>query len=132
MANTRFYMAEALKTKKTRTSRSFQAQQPLLPIVKAWTKEAGFTIRVDEKQIYCEKGMGLMTAPIVVTLEETAGDVKFEAYLKVDMLSLLSSLFMAPEEMQLESGDGPLYLERKFGRDKVNPLLVKLGQPVIE
>jgi len=50
----------------------------------------------------------------------------------VDAITMFSSLLMAPEEMHLESGDGELTMERKYGRDKVNKLLEILGQPLIE
>ncbi len=118
--------------KRTHTIRTFQIHEPLMPVVEAWAKELGFVIEVDENKILCEKGIGMMTSPVQVILEETDGNVKFEAFLKVDAITMFASLFMAPDEMHLESGDGQLTMERKFGRDKVNKLLERLGQPLIE
>ncbi|HOJ01450.1 MAG TPA: hypothetical protein PLL88_07510 [Anaerolineaceae bacterium] len=118
--------------KKSRTIRSFQFKEALLPIVKKWAEDQRFTVEVDGNTITCEKGIGLMTSPITVTLEKTKETVQFEAYLKVDAITMFSSLLMAPEEMHLESGDGELTMERKYGRDKVNKLLEMLGQPLIE
>ncbi|MGV8025830.1 MAG: hypothetical protein AB2L18_04670 [Anaerolineaceae bacterium] len=118
--------------KSTHTVRTFQFHVPLLPIVEEWAKGLGFEVMVEENKISCEKGIGMMTSPIQVILEETDGNVKFEAFLKVDAITMFASLFMAPDEMHLESGDGQLSMERKFGRDKVNKLLEKLGQPLIE
>lgn len=118
--------------KRTHTVRTFQIHEPLLPIVEEWAKELGFEVLVEENKIFCEKGIGMMTSPVQVIMEETDGNVKFEAFLKVDAIAMFASLFMAPDEMHLESGDGQLFMERKFGRDKVNKLLEKLGQPLIE
>ncbi|NMC46816.1 MAG: hypothetical protein GYA52_08275 [Chloroflexi bacterium] len=118
--------------KNTHTVRHFQFDEPLLPIVKDWAKNFGFLVEVQGNTISCEKGMGLMSAPITVILEHMNGDIKFEAFLKTDPISMFTSLFLAPDEMHLDSGDGQLYMERKYGRDKVNKLLEKLGQPIIE
>ena len=117
---------------KTHTIRSFQFKQPLLPIVKEWAKECGFTVETQDTKILCEKDIGLMTTPIQVNLEESDGSIKFEAFLKVDAISMFTTLFMASDEMQLESGDGELLFDRKIARDKVNKLLTRLGQPIID
>ena len=118
--------------KKTHTVRNFQFNEALFPIVQEWAKDFGFYVEVEGNTITCEKGMGLMSAPITVILENTDGDIKFEAFLKTDPISMFTSLFLAPDEMYLESGDGQLYMERKYARDKVNKLLEKLDQPIIE
>jgi hypothetical protein len=118
--------------KRTHTVRTFHFEKDLLPIVEAWAKDLGFIVEVENNKILCEKGMGLMTSPVQVILEETDGDIRLEAFLKVDPITMFASLFMAPDEMHLESGDGQLIMERKFGRDKVNKLLEQLGQPPIE
>ena len=118
--------------KNTHTVRNFHFNEPLLPIVRNWAKDFGFLVEVEGNTITCEKGMGLMSAPITVILENTNGDIRFEAFLKTDPISLFTALFLAPDEMHLDSGDGQLYMERKYGRDKVNKLLEKLGQVIIE
>jgi len=118
--------------KNTHTTRNFQIHEPLLPIVKQWAKEFGFTVETEENKILCEKGIGIMSTPIQVNLEESDSNIKFEAFLKVDAISMFATLFLAPDEMQLDSGDGELYLDRKIARDKVNILLERLGQLVIK
>jgi len=117
---------------KTHTIRSFQTHEPLLPTVKEWAKEYGFAVELKDNKILCEKDIGLMTTPVYVKMEESDGHIQFEAFLKVDAISMFTTFFMAPDEMRLESGDGELFLDRKIARDKVNKLLERLGQPFIE
>ncbi len=120
-----------MKRENTHTIRTFQFHEPLLPIVKKWARECGFIVETKDNKIFCEKGIGIMTAPIQVNLEESDGNITFEAFLKVDAISMFATLFLAPDEMQLDSGDGELFLDRKIARDKVNKLLARLDQPPI-
>ncbi len=49
----------------------------------------------------------------------------------MNILVRLSSLFMLPKQMGLESGGFRGALPRKIGREAVNKLLERLGQPPI-
>jgi hypothetical protein len=96
-------MAEALKTKKTRTSRSFQAQQPLLPIVKAG-KRGRIHNQGRWKTDILRKGYGMMTAPIVETLEENTGEVKFEVFLRSICFLCYHPYSWPPKKCSLNQG----------------------------
>lgn len=114
------------------TIRDFKFDKPLLPIVEKWAKNHSFSVVSEQTKITCVREMGLMTAPVHVILEESGKHIHFEAFLKADPLTMFSSLFMAPNEMHLESGEGQLFLERIYGRGLVNKLLEQLDQPHIE
>ena len=117
--------------KSSRSKLEFKFKEPIIPIIKEWANRNGFRVEIENEIIKCEKPIGLMSAPVHVYLEDKKGFITLEAFLKIDPITMFSTLFMAPDEFHLESGGDLLVLERKRGRIYVNKLLEKFNLPLL-
>lgn len=115
-----------------RTIRDFEYAGETRPTVNAWAGENSFRLVESEgaKRVF-QKGHGFWTAPVRVEIEQQGPKVHIEIWIHVNVLVRISSLFMLPKQMGVESGGFRGVLPRKIGRESANKLLQKLGQPLI-
>jgi hypothetical protein len=104
----------------------------IMPIVDAWAAENGFRLleTTGPKRLF-QRGRGFWTAPIRLEASQAGSKTHLEAWIKVSFAVRLMALFVLPKQMGLESGGFRGALPRKIGRQRVNALLEKLGQPPI-
>ena len=117
--------------KNTKTVREFQYAGDFWREVESWAAENRYkTTQESSSRIY-RKGKGWITAPIAVKLDQQGDQIRLEAWVNVDTLARLGSLFIVPSEMALESGGFRLAMPRETGRKEVNKLLSRLHQSEI-
>ena len=114
-----------------RTIRTFEYAGETKPIVDAWVGENNFRLMGGGPKRLFQRGHGFWTAPIRFEIEQQGSKVHMETWVHVNFLARLSSLFVLPKQMGLESGGFRGVLPRKIGRETINKLLQKLGQPPI-
>ncbi len=115
-----------------RTIKDFESSGDIRPIVDAWASENGFRILDGNGPARLfQRGRGFWTAPVRLQALQEGSRVHLEAWVKVSFMVRLMALFILPKQMSLESGGFRGVLPRKIGRQRVNALLEKLGQPPI-
>ena len=103
------------------------------PIIEKWADENFFNVRSgDDGGIECQRGGGVMMCPIMVRLTQTGESVHLETWLEVDLLTQLTTLFMAPTQSTIDSSSTRLWREKEIARISVNKLLHEFGQPPIK
>lgn len=117
--------------KNAKTVREFQYQGNFWHEVESWAAENGYKTNQEGSPRLYRKGKGWITAPIAVKLDQQGDQIRLEAWVNVDTLARLMSLFIVPSEMALESGGFRLAIPREIGRKEVNKLLNRLHQPEI-
>ena len=83
-------------------------------------------------EVLYQKGMGILTAPMMLTLKNDGQDTIMESWVQLDILTRLMTLFLLPNEMGIESGGLRLVVPRSIARTATNKLLEQLGQPLIQ
>jgi hypothetical protein len=114
-----------------RTIRDFGGLPDTWQRIDAWAGQQGFQMvqQLPLGRVY-QKGTGVMMAPIMVSVENTATGVRLEGWVRLNTFVRLGWLFLVPEEIQLDSGV-VAWLPRRNGRNAVNALLSMLGgQPI--
>lgn len=120
-------MAESSKN-----SFDFRAPGNAHSVLEKWADQYHFNIRELEGGVLeCQRGGGMMMCPIIVQMQQKGDEVHLEVFLKVDLLTQFTTLFMAPEQSAIDSSVEGLWRERALARDLVNPLLEALKQPKI-
>ena len=114
-----------------RTIRDFEFAGESRSIVDSWAGENGFRLIDGGPARVFQRGHGFWTAPVRFSIEQQGSKVHIETWVHVNFLVRLSALFLLPKQMGLESGGFRGVLPRKIGREAVNKLFQKLGQPVI-
>lgn len=116
----------------SRTVLDFKFKEDIKPILEKWALDNNFHIRDGgEGVIECQRGGGVMMCPIKVQIKQTGEKVQMETWLEVDLLTQLTSLFMAPAQSAIDSNNTLLWREREIARLHVNRLLKELGQPPV-
>ena len=82
--------------------------------------------------IECQRGISSMMCPIFVQINQSEENVHLQIWLKIDILTELTSFFTAPPESGIESVIDGLNQERDLARHFINKLLTRLGQPAIQ
>jgi len=117
-----------------RTIRDLAVAQDIWPAVAAWAQAEKFQLLVrsstETKRVY-QRGTGMMTAAMMLQIEQTGNQVHMEAWLPIGFFTRLSTLFMMPAEMGVTSGGLRGVIPRNMARNSVNILLAQLGQPPI-
>ena len=109
------------------TIRQFKATKEYESIIEEWAKSSGFRFtKKEDGMIECYRAGWSTTAPVLLRVMKKKTNVKLEVMLKVDFISQMTTLFTAPDELALESGDGPLEYERVIARTFVNKLMTDL------
>lgn len=118
--------------KNTKTVREFQYQGDFWHEVESWAAENGYkTNQEGSSRTYRKQRGGLDITPIAIKLNQQGEQIRLEAWVNVDTFYRLTTLFIAPSEMALESDGFQFPAIRKAGRKEVNKLLSRLHQPEI-
>jgi hypothetical protein len=115
-----------------RTIREFQKSDDIWKIIDTWAMENDYKIKSQSEstRLY-QRGMGFLTAPMMIEITQKGSKKHLEAWISVNFIVRMFSLFIVPEEMGIESGGLRLILPRNIAREAVNKLLNKLGQSPI-
>ena len=117
-----------------RTVRDFQVGFDVAPLVDAWAQANHYGFRgasPDGTRKY-QRGNGILTGAMPLTVRQTGGGVHLEAWIHSTLVARITALFLIPVDMGIESGGMKGVLPRKIARESVNKLLSQLGQPPIE
>jgi hypothetical protein len=115
-----------------RTQVTFPQRPDFWPTFERWAGSHGYSPRQSAPQakLY-QKGKGFLVAPMMLSIQEQNGQVAMEAWVRCNLFVRLSSFFILPAEIGVQSGGVKAVLPRKIGRDAVNALLQQLGVPLI-
>jgi len=115
-----------------RTVRDFEYSGDSGPIMESWAAENGFRLLdgTGPARLF-QRGHGFWTAPIRLEASQAGSKVHLETWVPVNLLVRAMALFTLPKQMGVESGGFRGVLPRKIGRQAVNKLLEKLGQPPV-
>jgi hypothetical protein len=118
---------------KARTEIDFDFTGDAQKVVEEWASVHGYVFKekVDDAHIY-QRGMGFWTAPIRLAGSQHGEHVHLEAYVYAPFLNRLMSLFLVPEEIQIESGGFVASIPRAMARKDINELLQKFNQPLLK
>ena len=99
------------------------------PIVETWARQNNFRpISVAGPERIYQKGFGVIVAPMMLKVRNENQETILEAWIRVNTFVRLTTLFIPPSEMGIESDDSIVSLiPRKLARDAVNKLLDQLG-----
>ncbi len=115
-----------------RTNIQFTCNFNVWPSVERWALENKFNLKENNgaERLY-QKGTGLMVAPSMLTIKQENQTVTMEAWLKIDFLTRLMSLFILPAEIGIQSGGAKAIVPRNTYRKQLNLFLERLGLPLI-
>jgi hypothetical protein len=115
-----------------RTRLCFVQNGNIWPQVEPWAASNGFNLKSSSgtERLY-QKGTGFLVAPMMLSIGQTDGKIVLEAWVRCNLFIRLSSLFILPPEMGIQSGGFKAVLPRSIARNAVNVLLQQLGQPPI-
>lgn len=112
----------------------FRAGADLWPVVESWAAEQGYRLQPADGQpgrLY-QKGTGFLVAPMMLRIDQQPdGQVRLDAWIRVNLFVRAMGLFLIPSLMGIQSGGFKLVLPRKIAREAVNQLLARLGQAAI-
>jgi hypothetical protein len=116
-----------------RTIRDFQLGFDVAPLVDAWANanHYGFRGTSADGAIKYQRGSGLLTGAMPLTVRQSGSAVHLEAWIHSTLLARFGALFLMPTDMGIESGGFRGVLPRSMARTSVNKLLAELGQPPI-
>lgn len=116
----------------SRTVRDFKVPTDIWKFVDQWAETEGFELVGNGSKRLYKKEFGLLTPTAFAEIGEADGNVHFEAWLKNRPLARVIRLFTGPDELGVESADSTTaVVARNVARDRLNRLLIKLGQPLI-
>jgi hypothetical protein len=115
-----------------RTQISFQVNGDIWPLVDGWASANGYTRKAPtgSERLY-QKGTGMLVAPMMLSIRQEGAVFTLEAWVRCNLFMRISSFFILPPEIGIESGGFQAVLPRKIARDAVNGLLHQLGVPLI-
>lgn len=116
-----------------RTVRDFQVGFDMTPMVNAWAGPNHYGFRglsPDGTRNY-QRGSGILTGAMPLTIRQTGADVHLEAWIHSTLVARIGALFLIPADMGIESGGFKGALPRSIARNAVNKLISELGQPPI-
>jgi len=116
----------------SRTVRDFKVPTDIWKFVDDWAQTEGFELAANGDRKLYKKQFGKLSPASWVEIREREGDVHLEAWVQNPPLARAVTLFTAPEELPVDSsGPNKAVVARNVSRDRVNRLLIKLGQPLI-
>ena len=115
-----------------RTVLDFGIQADPWPTIDSWAQQSGYQLTQGSgpNRLY-QKGTGIMVAPMMLQLQQAGGQLHLEAWIRGTLLARISSFFLIPAEMGIDSGGFRAVIPRGIARVAVNKLLNGLGQPPI-
>jgi hypothetical protein len=117
---------------KSRTVRDFTVPTDIWPAVDNWATTEGFTLIDDNgsRRAYA-KTNGTLAPTFNVEIGNDNEKVHLEAWLTTTPFGRALSFFTKPEEVMVESGGSGMLIPRATARDRINRLMIQLGQPLI-
>lgn len=117
---------------KSRTVRDFTVPTDIWPAVENWATTEGFSLIDDNgsRRAY-SKTNGTFAPTFNVEIGSDDNQVHLEAWLTTSTLGRLLSFFTKPQEVKVESGGSGMLIPRSTARDRINRLMIQLGQPLI-
>lgn len=117
-----------------KTVRDFGVGFDIAPVVDAWAQanHYGFLGAAPDGTRSYRRGNGIITGSMPLTVRQAGPQVHLEAWIHANLLARISSLFLIPADMGIESGGMKGVLPRNMARSAVNKLLAECGQPPIE
>ncbi|MFN6963238.1 MAG: hypothetical protein ACK4S4_05660 [Pyrinomonadaceae bacterium] len=116
----------------SRTVRDFKVPTDIWKFVDDWARTEGFELAANGDRRLYKKEFGKFSPSSWVEIRESGGDVHLEAWLHNPPAARALTLFTTPEELPVDSsGPQKALVARNISRDRVNRLLIKLGQPLI-
>jgi hypothetical protein len=126
------YEEGRIMTEPSRTKLDFTYKGDITAVVDQWAKENHFKVSPNaDGSLACRRGGGVMMCAVILEVRQTGEQVHLETWLAVDILTEFASLFTAPQESAIQSGETLLWREKELARWYVNPLLERLEQPPI-
>jgi hypothetical protein len=117
----------------SRTILDFTYEDDIRPIVKEWAEEFHFKVSPAENGgLRCRRSGSVMLCGVILGVQQSGSRVHLETWLDVDILTEFATLFNAPKESAIQSGETLLWREKEFARRYVNPLLERLNQPLLK
>lgn len=115
-----------------RTTRTFRYDNEIWPVLEKWAKENGFRLKSSSKseRLY-QKGDGIWVAPMMLSVEQIGKEVTLEAWVRLNFLYQIMTVFLSPTEVGVESGGFLMVTPRRIARNAINKLLFQLGQKTI-
>lgn len=114
----------------SRTKLDFIFKKDIYPIIKDWAEEFSFKVSLTENGgLRCRRSGSVMLCAVALEAQQTGSQVHLETWLDVDILTEFATLFNAPKESAIQSGETLLWREKEFARRYINPLLEKFNQP---
>ena len=118
---------------KGRTVREFPADQSVWGVIDTWASRNSYKpLQADETGRVYQKGVGILLAPRMFKASPTVNGIRLEAWVRVQYIHRLFSLFILPPEIIMESGGQKAVVPRNKAREEINLLLQSLGQPSIQ
>ena len=115
-----------------RAIRDFRAAGDPWTHVSQWAGHQGYhMVQQDDGHRVYKKGHGLLVGARKVEVSARGGEIHVEAYVTANLGARISSLFIMPREITVESGGGIGAVPRKMGRTEVNELLREFSQEPI-
>ena len=115
-----------------RTVLDFRIQTDPWSTIDSWAQQSGYRFKQESgaNRLY-EKSIGIMM-PMMLQIQQAGDQLHLEAWVRGTRLTQISSLFLNPAEIGIESGaDFRAAIPRKIARNDVNELLKSLGIPPI-
>lgn len=112
---------------------TFELQGEPWPVIAAWAKRHKFLPRApqtDKVKLF-QRGTGLWTSPMRAQFTQRGSQIELQAWVHNPLLSRIMSLFLLPQEMNLQSGGFRAVVPRNIARKAVNELLAEVGAPPI-
>ncbi|HEY6971520.1 MAG TPA: hypothetical protein VJA94_20085 [Candidatus Angelobacter sp.] len=115
-----------------RTTISFPINGEIWSRLDQWAAAFGYSPRPfpGPGRLY-QKGTGFLVAPMMLSVRQENSTVALEAWVRFNFFTRLTSLFILPAEIGVQSGGFKAVLPRKMARDAINVLLNQLGVPMI-
>jgi hypothetical protein len=116
----------------SRTKLDFNFSGKADKVIEKWAAENSFVVRqVADDTIECQRGGGVLMCPVLVQIRQNGAQVHFKTWLQVDLLTEFTTLFNAPAQSAIHSGEKLLWHEKEIARLYVNKLLKEFKQAPI-
>jgi len=103
------------------------------PTIGAWAQRHKFYPRepqTGDTKLF-QKGTGLLTAPMRAQFTIAGGQMQVQAWLPISLFVRVTTFFILPAEMPINSGGFRASLPRSIARKAINELLGELRAPLI-
>jgi hypothetical protein len=114
-----------------RTVLNFEANNDVWPIVENWAREREYREKMkgNNWRRY-QQGYGMLVAPKLVEVHQEDRKVELQAWVSINIINRIITLFLMPAELDLGSGFMGS-IPRNTARRDINILLQRLDQPPI-